>query len=211
MNRLLLTAAFILPLVADTAQASEWFQLIGATQTTPYPDTCTKARDHDRNTAASSPAALVDDAHRHNVQANINDLGNDEVDVITTDRNGNVTFRFFHTIEACDSAAKIVRDEQAEVDKYRAGQWYGLVRGKNSADPDTCINRLPLANPALARDFYVRNMFDSRIDDIGNDEVDVIFTDKDGDVTLRFFRTSEACDTAAKAVKDEQAANDKYR
>jgi hypothetical protein len=85
------------------------------------------------------------------------------------------------------------------------------VRGKNGPQPDTCTNHPPLANPAMVRDYIVRYVAQATIDDVGDKEIDVNTTDKGEDTVLRYFRTSEACDAAAKAVKDEQAANDKYR
>jgi hypothetical protein len=61
-----------------------------------------------------------------------------------------------------------------------ATDWYQLVRGNlNAAEPDTCIharhNREAAGDsPAAVHDFIHRAFFkDARIDDLGNDEVDV--------------------------------------
>jgi hypothetical protein len=54
------------------------------------------------------------------VLAEIVEMGNDEVDVNTTDLVGNaVTARYFRTSAARESASKAVRDEASANDKYR--------------------------------------------------------------------------------------------
>jgi hypothetical protein len=115
---LILAAALTLPL-STYAHASQWFWLARGTPTAANPDTC---EHRSRDGYPTSPAALHDLATRmvfYNVQ--IEEEGNDEVDVVVTKKSGDdpAYYRYFRTSEACEAAAKSEKDDEAAIDKYR--------------------------------------------------------------------------------------------
>jgi hypothetical protein len=100
-----------------------------------------------------------------------------------------------------------------------ARQWWVLIR-QNTADayPNMCVTNaaLPVAwpNPAAFYNYAAREGKDPSIIDDGGDMVTVRFTDADHPnlpAYYFFFRTSEACEKAAQAVRANDASRDQYR